>query len=158
MHPMCMQLASSSRTIRFLKVLKPPPYLLLKNINMPSFQALRLQTGADGEVSTHSDATQANPTFSREGLGAVVSGCKDMKSVRNKQIIELCKACKGKLFGKSLFFSYLCNPNQMDMVKLRFVPVAHERHLKRPPWNRTLSQNMANQAQYLRRVRGLPEF
>ena len=28
-------------------------------------------TGADGEVSTHSDATQANPTFSREDLGAV---------------------------------------------------------------------------------------
>ena len=31
------------------------------------------KTGADGEVSTHSDATQANPTFSREDLGAVLS-------------------------------------------------------------------------------------
>ena len=31
------------------------------------------KTGADGEVSTHSEATQANPTFSREDLGAVLS-------------------------------------------------------------------------------------
>lgn len=29
-----------------------------------------------GEVSTHSDATQANPTFSREDLGAVLSNAK----------------------------------------------------------------------------------
>lgn len=29
-----------------------------------------------GEVSTHSDATQANPTFSREDLGAVLSDAK----------------------------------------------------------------------------------
>ena len=34
------------------------------------------KTGADGEVSTHSDATQANPTFSREDLGAVLSDAK----------------------------------------------------------------------------------
>ena len=37
-------------------------------------------TGADGEVSTHSDATQVNPTFSREDLGAVLSDAKLMKS------------------------------------------------------------------------------
>ena len=34
------------------------------------------KTGADGKVSTHSDATQANPTFSREDLGAVLSEAK----------------------------------------------------------------------------------
>ena len=34
------------------------------------------KTGADGEVSTQSDATQANPTFSRADLGAVLSDAK----------------------------------------------------------------------------------
>ena len=34
------------------------------------------KTGADGEVSTRSDATQANPTFSRDDLGAVLSDAK----------------------------------------------------------------------------------
>lgn len=39
------------------------------------------KTGADGEVSTHSDATQANPTFSREDLGAVLSDAKLRKEI-----------------------------------------------------------------------------
>ena len=37
------------------------------------------KTDATGEVSTHSDATQANPTFSREDLGAVLSEAKIRK-------------------------------------------------------------------------------
>ena len=41
------------------------------------------KTGADGEVSTHSDATQANPTFSREDLGAVLSDAKVRNNMEN---------------------------------------------------------------------------
>ncbi|MDY3855598.1 MAG: hypothetical protein SO008_00780 [Bacteroidaceae bacterium] len=37
------------------------------------------RTGADGEVSTPSDATQANPTFSRTDLGAILSDAKIQK-------------------------------------------------------------------------------
>ena len=41
------------------------------------------KTDADGEVSTHSDATQANPTFSREDLGAVLSDAKIQSFIEN---------------------------------------------------------------------------
>ena len=41
------------------------------------------KTGADGEVSTHSDATQANPTFSREDLGAVLSDANLRKNLES---------------------------------------------------------------------------
>ncbi len=49
------------------------------------------KTGADGEVSTHSDATQANPTFSREDLGAVLSDAKI------QQIVDTSKDLPGKI-------------------------------------------------------------
>ena len=56
-------------------------------------------TGADGEVSTHSDATQANPTFSREDLGAVLSDAKIQK------ISEIAKksAEKMQVTGKHVY-------------------------------------------------------
>lgn len=48
------------------------------------------KTGADGEVSTHSDATQANPTFSREDLGAVLSDANIQTFIETaKQIDEI---------------------------------------------------------------------
>lgn len=46
------------------------------------------KTGADGEVSTHSDATQANPTFSREDLGAVFSDAKLRKENETSKNLE----------------------------------------------------------------------
>ena len=53
------------------------------------------KTGADGEVSTHSDATQANPTFSREDLGAVLSDAKIRKdaetAIRDGKIFDAAK-------------------------------------------------------------------
>ena len=64
------------------------------------------KTGADGEVSTHSDATQANPTFSREDLGAVLSDAKirkdaetairDDEKIRMQKVPEKGKAEKEK--------------------------------------------------------------
>lgn len=49
------------------------------------------KTGANGEVSTHSDATQANPTFSREDLGAVLS------DANIEKILETSKDFDGKV-------------------------------------------------------------
>lgn len=53
------------------------------------------KTGADGEVSTHSDATQANPTFSREDLGAVLS------DANIEKILETSKKTVGKVATES---------------------------------------------------------